>query len=219
MCVCAGRGDFGASMMRPSGGRLRQWDPEGEGCAPYWCSCEGTGALLRMGKLRPASLQHRTPTLPVVGWWHACCVLRPTVRMRKLEEPDYDGCLCEARGYCVDLGPSAPPAVQPGGYWVNLGPLLYHWAESWAPQGEQMSIELSLEDVLSVCQQLGFDILRNEMVEAGFMNNKESMISTRYNCAFWTMVKREQGPEERRPEGPQAEERRPDQAGQLSKPP
>lgn len=137
--------------------------------------------------------------------------------MRKLEGLDRGGCLSAAReggGHCVDLGPSAPPAVQPGGYWVNLGPLLYHWAESWAPQGEQMSIELSLEDVLSVCGQargegsilhrtapqlttlhrtappptlsaapaygtarpflqLGFDIVRNEMVEAGFMNNKE----------------------------------------------
>ena len=119
-------------------------------------------------------------------------------------------CLCASwRGLTA-----AAACLQPGGYWVNLGPLLYHWAESWAPQGEQMSIELSLEDVLSVCRQargegsilhrtapqlttphrtappptlsaapvygtarpflqLGFDIVRNEMVEAGFMNNKE----------------------------------------------
>ncbi len=36
-----------------------------------------------------------------------------------------------------------PPHVQDGGLWINLGPLLYHWADSHLYlTGEDLSIEV-----------------------------------------------------------------------------
>lgn len=42
----------------------------------------------------------------------------------------------------------------PGGLWVNLGPLLYHYSD--VPF--EFSIEPSLEDLLEIIQQIGFVI-------------------------------------------------------------
>lgn len=74
--------------------------------------------------------------------------------------------------------------LEEGGYWVNLGPLLYHWAD-----GPEMSIELSLEDVKVAAQAVGFRILRQEMVDAAYMADSRSMLKSSYRCTFWTMVK------------------------------
>lgn len=50
----------------------------------------------------------------------------------------------------------APPSSQPGGYVVNLGPLLYHWADAhtYLPGEEQQSLELSLDEVKAAAQQV-----------------------------------------------------------------
>jgi len=46
--------------------------------------------------------------------------------------------------------------LKPGGYWVNLGPLLYHFADM---PGE-FSIELSWEDIRRIAEEeIGFEIL------------------------------------------------------------
>ncbi|GAX79740.1 hypothetical protein CEUSTIGMA_g7181.t1 [Chlamydomonas eustigma] len=77
--------------------------------------------------------------------------------------------------------------LKPGGYWVNLGPLLYHWADSTS--SEDMSIELSLEEVVRMAASLGFKMIRNELLQAPYMANAQSMFNTSYDAAFWTMVK------------------------------
>jgi hypothetical protein len=45
--------------------------------------------------------------------------------------------------------------LAPGGYWLNLGPLLYHYEDV---PGEA-SLELSYEELREVTLRLGFDIL------------------------------------------------------------
>ncbi|XP_055894238.1 carnosine N-methyltransferase-like isoform X2 [Biomphalaria glabrata] len=45
----------------------------------------------------------------------------------------------------------------PGGYLVNLGPLLYHWAG----QVNELSIELSYEEVRKILLDIGFEIETN----------------------------------------------------------
>lgn len=60
--------------------------------------------------------------------------------------------------------------MQPGGYWVNLGPLLYHWAEP-NEMPEEPSIELALEDVLQAAQRLGFTLEEHESVKAPFTSD------------------------------------------------
>ena len=72
--------------------------------------------------------------------------------------------------------PSQSPAVlvwlQHGGCWINLGPLLFHWADAhtYLPE-EELSIELSLEEVEAAATQLGFKIIKREMVPAAYMTN------------------------------------------------
>ncbi len=47
-----------------------------------------------------------------------------------------------------------------------MGPLLYHWADSHAyVEGGELSLELSLEDVMQVAGALGFELIHKEMVE------------------------------------------------------
>lgn len=76
-----------------------------------------------------------------------------------------------------------------GGVWINLGPLLYHFAVPVPGQPDQASLELSLEDVKRVALQMGFRVEREEMREACYTANGRSMMHTQYLCAFWTMVK------------------------------
>ena len=59
--------------------------------------------------------------------------------------------------------------MQPGGLWVNLGPLLYHWADAHTySHGEEVSIELCLEDVERLAASCGLAMLSKELVPACF---------------------------------------------------
>ncbi|XP_043690115.1 carnosine N-methyltransferase-like [Telopea speciosissima] len=77
-----------------------------------------------------------------------------------------------------------------GGVWINLGPLLYHFADMYGPQDE-MSIELSLEDVKKVALQYGFQMEKEKTIETTYTGNLRSMMQNRYYAAFWTMTKRQ----------------------------
>ena len=62
--------------------------------------------------------------------------------------------------------------TQDGGCWINLGPLLFHWADAhtYLPE-EELSIELSLEEVEAAAKQLGFKTIKREMGPAAYMAN------------------------------------------------
>jgi len=75
--------------------------------------------------------------------------------------------------------------LKPGGYLVNLGPLMYHWYGDH----REMSLEISLEEVLHVAGAVGFDIDRHAMHVAGYTNHPATMFRTAYNCAFTTFRK------------------------------
>lgn len=81
--------------------------------------------------------------------------------------------------------------LKPGGYLLHLGPLLYHWAEAHTYlAGEELSVELSLEEVKAAALQIGFRLIRDELVEAPFLANERSMMqASTYNCAFCTFRK------------------------------
>lgn len=86
------------------------------------------------------------------------------------------------------------------GTWVNLGPLLYHWADaaSYLPSGEgaageEPSIELSLEEVLLAVAAAGFEIVEFKTdVPATFNATPRSMLRSGYLCAQWTAVLRKE---------------------------
>jgi len=76
--------------------------------------------------------------------------------------------------------------LRPGGVWVNFGPLLYHWEE----YTNELSIELSLEEVLDAARSFGLDIERTETRVVDYTSDPLSMHRTTYSCEFIVAVKR-----------------------------
>lgn len=72
-------------------------------------------------------------------------------------------------------------ALRPGGYWLNLGPLLYHYTEL----EHEVSVELSLEEVLHVARQVGFELVEQRTVPARYTDNARSMMHTHYDAEYW----------------------------------
>ena len=81
--------------------------------------------------------------------------------------------------------------LRPGGTWINFGPLLYHWAEGagYVGDGEELSVEMSLDDVCVVAESVGLRIETREMAEARYTSDARSMLQTVYNCALLVAVK------------------------------
>ncbi|XP_048225516.1 carnosine N-methyltransferase isoform X2 [Ricinus communis] len=77
--------------------------------------------------------------------------------------------------------------LKDGGVWINLGPLLYHFADMYGQ--DEMSIELSLEDVKRVALHFGFQVEKESRIETTYTTNPRSMMQNRYFAAFWTMRK------------------------------
>lgn len=76
--------------------------------------------------------------------------------------------------------------LAPGGVWINLGPLLWHWENS---SSGDVSIELSLDEVKALAQKIGFDITNESTIDTTYTNNAESMLGYVYHAAFWTATK------------------------------
>ena len=81
--------------------------------------------------------------------------------------------------------------LKPGGVWVNFGPLLYHWADARDyVGGEEMSVEMSLQDVERVAKSVGLDIVKREMRDSLYTADRKSMCQTVYRCAHLVAVKK-----------------------------
>ncbi|KAL9244283.1 hypothetical protein vseg_018078 [Gypsophila vaccaria] len=78
--------------------------------------------------------------------------------------------------------------LKDGGVWINLGPLLYHFAEAYGEN--EMSVELSLEDVKKVALSYGFTLEKESTIETTYTTNLRSMMQNRYFAACWTMTKK-----------------------------
>lgn len=78
--------------------------------------------------------------------------------------------------------------LKPGGHWINLGPLLYHFADI---PGE-LSIEPPYEIVRKLITLSGFEFLHERTdVKAKYCQNPKSMLQYEYNCIFFTCSKTE----------------------------
>ncbi|KAH0441653.1 hypothetical protein CcaCcLH18_01913 [Colletotrichum camelliae] len=99
--------------------------------------------------------------------------------------------------------------LRPGGVLVNFGPLLWHF-ENNAPgnhgkdtdgDGEHDynnssgiadpgSFELSDDEVMALVERVGFVVERRETgIEAPYIHDRESMLSTTYRASFWVARK------------------------------
>ncbi|XP_022771809.1 carnosine N-methyltransferase-like isoform X3 [Durio zibethinus] len=79
--------------------------------------------------------------------------------------------------------------LKEGGVWINFGPLLYHFADMYG-QEDEMSIELSLEDVKKIAFHYGFHLKKEQTIETTYTTNPRSMMQNHYHAAFWTMQKK-----------------------------
>lgn len=71
--------------------------------------------------------------------------------------------------------------LKPGGIWVNLGPLLYHFSDV----ASENSIEPSYEDLIVIIRSVGFTIVKNKTdVVTKYAQNPTSMYQSEYKSIF-----------------------------------
>nr|XP_002129866.1 carnosine N-methyltransferase [Ciona intestinalis] len=70
--------------------------------------------------------------------------------------------------------------LKPGGVWVNLGPLLYHFYGV----SNESSVELSYEEVVGIVEKVGFQIKKSDWLKGHYTHNPHSMLRYEYTCAF-----------------------------------
>ena len=75
--------------------------------------------------------------------------------------------------------------LRTGGVWVNFGPLLYHWEE----YHDELSVELSLDDVIAAAESFGLRVEKCEFHDAMYTSDERSFHKTTYTCAFIVAVK------------------------------
>eukprot|EP01060_Flectonema_neradi_P030808 TRINITY_DN4544_c2_g1_i1.p1 TRINITY_DN4544_c2_g1~~TRINITY_DN4544_c2_g1_i1.p1 ORF type:complete len:433 (+),score=91.61 TRINITY_DN4544_c2_g1_i1:83-1300(+) len=75
--------------------------------------------------------------------------------------------------------------LAPGGVWINIGPLLYHFSDS----PDEMSIDLSYDELRSVITKYGFTIDEERRMGSCYTANARSMKWTLYNCIFFAARK------------------------------
>ncbi|KAL4433538.1 hypothetical protein ABPG74_002935 [Tetrahymena malaccensis] len=77
--------------------------------------------------------------------------------------------------------------LKPGGVWINLGPLLYHYAESFT----EPSIELSWDEVQHIIKEVGFELTIHPQIKTHYATDpNETMMKIEYNCIFFTAIKK-----------------------------
>lgn len=85
--------------------------------------------------------------------------------------------------------------LKKGGLWINLGPLLY---------GTSPVVQLSLEDILTVAEKMGFEFLETDAqcgeptfdskptvrsIEASYTFDYKALTKNAYNAQFWVARK------------------------------
>lgn len=98
--------------------------------------------------------------------------------------------------------------LQDDGLWINLGPLLWHFADRAPSEGHHSArnggppekfgieqpgaFELTDEEVLMLVESMGFDIEKREIGDggAGYIQNPESMLQNIYKTSHWIAKKR-----------------------------
>ena len=75
--------------------------------------------------------------------------------------------------------------LRPGGVWLNCGPLLYHRSGI----SNEVSIDLSLEEILFAAQKLGFKVKEIQPSAGLYCAEKNSMMDHLYKNAYFSAVK------------------------------
>lgn len=83
--------------------------------------------------------------------------------------------------------------IRPGGFLLNVGPLLYHWAQAdddaVGNNGAEVSIELSLDDVRTAACGLGFVVLEESEAQMQYLADRAGLFQTTYTGVRWVLRK------------------------------
>jgi carnosine N-methyltransferase len=122
---------------------------------------------------------------------------------------------CVASCFFLDACPNIIQTLQviykmlkPGGFLINLGPLLYHWSgpllrpddHTWNGYRQRYahlddryltSIDLSYDDVKAIMANIGFEILEEVTgIECFYTADQRSMMNTIYRCVSFVAKKK-----------------------------
>ncbi|XP_030022319.2 carnosine N-methyltransferase [Manduca sexta] len=100
---------------------------------------------------------------------------------------------CVATCFFIDCAPNVIEFIEriykilrPGGFWINLGPLLYHYSDM--PSAN--SIEPPYDLLLEIIADVGFDILKEKTgVKTKYAQNPNSMMQHEYDSVFFVCRK------------------------------
>jgi len=83
--------------------------------------------------------------------------------------------------------------LKPGGVWINIGPLLYHWvADVEANQDDRydQSIELTYQEIKHVIETFGFQyLLETFQHDIPYTRCESAMMSTSYHTVTFAVQK------------------------------
>ncbi|KAF8582380.1 N2227-domain-containing protein [Ramaria rubella] len=74
----------------------------------------------------------------------------------------------------------------PGGVWINLGPLLWHFENNTTGD---ISIEVDVHEVKALARKLGFEISKERVIETTYANDSTSLLGYIYKAEFWVARK------------------------------
>jgi carnosine N-methyltransferase len=78
-------------------------------------------------------------------------------------------------------------ALEPGGFWLNLGPLNYVYAGF---SDVEMSIQLTWETLRESIVEAGFKFVKESFVDNSYGSNERSMTAVQYKCPFFVCQKK-----------------------------
>jgi len=76
-------------------------------------------------------------------------------------------------------------ALAPGGLWLNVGPLSWHWAAKW----KEPSVELAWDDLRNAILMSGFSIVEESEREGTYTGDPRSLMQQRYTSIILQAVK------------------------------
>ncbi|CAH0716970.1 unnamed protein product, partial [Brenthis ino] len=106
---------------------------------------------------------------------------------------EYDEWHSIATCFFIDCAPNVIEFVEriyailrPGGYWINLGPLLYHYSD----MPTEFSIEPPYDILLDIIKDVGFEVLKEKTgVKTKYAQNQNSMMQHEYKSVFFVCRK------------------------------
>jgi carnosine N-methyltransferase len=75
--------------------------------------------------------------------------------------------------------------VKPGGFWINCGPLMYHYGSERSVAMQPRWRELNAEEVVQTIESSGFRISEKSEIETEYLGNPRSLMSTKHKCMFF----------------------------------